>query len=469
MADKWHRLLLRQLKRSGLPEPNKLSAEWLDLLARVNNSYKDADETRKLISHSIEVSSEEMRELHSKLEAYNDELENQVVLRTRELTKANQLFRTLSESAPVGIYKCDDKGKFLHINRCFREIFDQKEDKLLGTGWKSFVLSDDVQNLEEHDESDPSKGGNLDGEFRIHPGPGNVKWIKIHSTALTNGDDDKITGYVGTVEDITEQKEYEDKLVLAKELAEKATEAKSVFLANMSHELRTPLHGILSFAKFGINKSEDAERKKLLNYFEKIHQSGQTLLNLLNDLLDLAKLESGKMSFNFQPISMARLINSVIDEFGPLLSQKKLDLHFEKPEHDIKAYSDSERIKQVIRNLVSNAIKFSTEGGYLKILLLRCGEFFKVSVIDQGTGIPEDELQLVFEKFIQSSKTTTGAGGTGLGLAICQEIVAAHKGRIWAENNPEGGTIFSFEIPVNYDGTLVILDLNDSNSIKHYL
>jgi signal transduction histidine kinase len=112
---------------------------------------------------------------------------------------------------------------------------------------------------------------------------------------------------------------------------------------------------------------------------------------------------------------------------------------------------DVEKIKQVLRNLLDNAIKFSPEGGTIDVAVCRVAGSVRVSVRDQGPGIPQDELETVFDKFIQSSKTKTGAGGTGLGLAICHEIVTAHKGRIWAENRPEGGAVFSFEIPLSMD------------------
>ena len=472
MADQWHRVLLRQLKRSGFTTPpDDLPTQWQSLLRKVNNTYKDADETRELISHSIEVSSREMEELHTKLAAYNDELEDQVRIRTRELTKANQLFRNLSESAPVGIFKCDEDGRFLHINPRFQQIFERDEDKLLGTGWKDFVHQDDVQVFEEPVCADTSKNdGVLDAEFRILTATGIMKWIKMHSATLTNGEDGKIAGYVGTVEDITEQKDYEERLVEAKEIAEQATTAKSEFLANMSHELRTPLHGILSFAKFGINKSRNTDRERLLNYFEKIHLSGQTLLDLLNDLLDLAKLESGKMTFNFKKTSVINLLNRVIEEFDPLLIQKGLTLYFEPPDHDINACVDSERIRQVVRNLISNAVKFSPEDGEIYVELTRCEEVLRISIADRGAGIPKDELEAVFEKFIQSSTTKTGAGGTGLGLSISREIIEAHNGHIWAEDNPQGGSVFLFKIPIAGPPTIKKIENQQrSRGIQHYL
>jgi len=230
-----------------------------------------------------------------------------------------------------------------------------------------------------------------------------------------------------------------------------ANQAKSEFLANMSHELRTPLHSILSFASFGTKKYTNAKPEKLLDYFNRIKQSGKTLLELLNDLLDLAKLESRKVMFAFEPSNLGILVSSVTNELDTLLSERKLSIRHEVSEFDGEVTLDAERIKQVLRNLLNNAIKFSPEGGTIEVAICRVAGSVRVSVRDRGPGIPQNELEAVFDKFIQSSKTKTGAGGTGLGLAICHEIVTAHKGRIWAENRPEGGAVFSFEIPLSME------------------
>ena len=235
----------------------------------------------------------------------------------------------------------------------------------------------------------------------------------------------------------------------SKDLAEAANRAKSEFLANMSHELRTPLHGILSYASFGIKKLGTINPEKLRDYFCKIDESGGLLLKLLNDLLDLAKLESGKMPIALKPIDFNMLLASVVDEFNSLVSERDLSIRCFMPEVRIEVTLDFGQIVQVVRNLLSNAVKFSPEGGTIALSMGRADRFVVVSVCDQGIGIPEKELETIFGKFVQSSKTKTGAGGTGLGLSICSEIITAHKGNIWAENRPEGGGVFSFELPLN--------------------
>lgn len=246
-------------------------------------------------------------------------------------------------------------------------------------------------------------------------------------------------------------KERTIELQEAKKMAEAANNSKSTFLSNVSHELRTPMHGILSFASFGIKKHATADPDKILDYFQKIRQSGETLLTLLNDLLDLAKLESGKITFKFKPANLNSLIDIVSEEYSALALQQNLTIRCEHLESNEKIILDTDKIRQVLRNLLNNAIKFSPEGGTIDVISFKKAASIVVSVRDQGAGIPENELENIFDKFIQSGKNKASAGGTGLGLSICREIIDAHKGRIWAENNPDTGANLSFEIPLSLE------------------
>lgn len=265
---------------------------------------------------------------------------------------------------------------------------------------------------------------------------------------------------------VIERKEAEEALRVAKEeadyareFAEQANIAKSEFLSNMSHELRTPLHGILSYTSLGISKNKEASPEKILGYFTTIKSSGERLLSLLDNLLDLSKLESGKMEFRFHKADLKETTAKALVELHGVIEEKKITVNIDQAKIISRAYFDENKILQVIINLLSNAIKFTPSGKSIFITFEKTTlpkehaegtkeqSAVSLSIIDQGIGIPEDELGAVFDKFIQSSKTKTGAGGTGLGLAICQEIIDGHKGRIWAENMPDGGAKFTFILP----------------------
>lgn len=299
------------------------------------------------------------------------------------------------------------------------------------------------------------------------------KTLEVRGTPLPDG------GFVTIYTDITARKHAEAELLRhrdhlqelvtertvellqAKEAAERASAAKSEFLANMSHELRTPMHAILGFADIGIRRLSSDSDPKLAQCFQRIRQSGDRLLNLLNDLLDLSKLEAGKMLVNLEPQPLLPCIRETASELDPLLAARGQSLSVEDAAEGSEVLCDPVRMGQVFRNLLSNAIRFTPEGGRIAISLTPgtlpagrgagdAGErpALCVRITDTGVGIPPDELESIFDKFVQSSKTKSGAGGTGLGLAICREIVSAHHGSIEACNNPAGGASFTLRLPL---------------------
>lgn len=255
-----------------------------------------------------------------------------------------------------------------------------------------------------------------------------------------------------------------DKLVLerTKDL-NKALEYKTEFLNNISHEIRTPLQGILGVSSSLVddwNKYSDSQKEQQIKV---ISESSDNLMALVSNLLDLSKFEAGKMLYEFKEYNIVNLIENAVLQLKPLIIDRDIELTFIKPTNfnSFKAFCDISRIEQVIRNFLSNAIKYSTKGNIeIKISFSNVSgnelakqnlSHIKVSVKDLGVGVPNNELKEIFYPFAQSSRTSNRSGGTGLGLSLSAEIIAAHKGKIWAENNlKENGVTFYFTIPINH-------------------
>jgi signal transduction histidine kinase len=254
----------------------------------------------------------------------------------------------------------------------------------------------------------------------------------------------------------------------ARQDAELANAAKSYFLANMSHELRTPMHAVLGFSDMGSNILHCSNIEELGGYFERINASGKQLLLLLDDLLDLSKLEAGMMKMEFIDQDISKILDECLNNFEIMLKDKNLKISVSAPEVNCFACVDEFRFMQVLTNLISNAIKISPPDSQISITIsdgqMALGRrkddsayisSLSLSIADQGTGIPEEELKTVFDKFVQSSKTTTDAGGTGLGLAISKEIIKGHYGTIVAKNIETGGAEFTVTIPREYNNPIL--------------
>ena len=253
-----------------------------------------------------------------------------------------------------------------------------------------------------------------------------------------------------------ELKNARDIALEAKEQAETANASKSEFLANMSHELRTPMHAILGFANMGVEKLVDEKDATLKEYFTVIINSGERLLQLLNNLLDISRLEAGYTELLLEKNDLYDITVSSISAFKKMLEDRKLNLEINPKVNKETCIFDRKLIQQVVDNLIGNAVKFSEVGSGVKIDIVddvlssvvdKNIQAIRFSITDYGVDIPESELEEIFDKFIQSTATKTGAGGTGLGLSISKSIIRAHKGKIWAENLGSEGVVFHFVIP----------------------
>ncbi len=403
-----------------------------------------------------------------------------------DLRGSEERFRELGRMLPEIVYETDEDGRISFVNEQASALTGfTREDFVNDFQVVDLFISEDRERAKRNFRAVTEHRTTDSCEYMAQRKDATTFPVIVQCTPILLGG--KPVGTRGIMFDISRQKEAEAQLLrLHKQLeetirertaelakancelqqevaeraraekeAEQASYAKSEFLANMSHELRTPLHGILSFAAFGIEEAADIDEETSRKYFQRIDKSGNDLLAIVNDLLDLAKLESGKLEIQLAQRNIYTLLTGMLDEFASMMDRRKLKLLCREPEFDPVAPADREKLSQVFRNLISNAVKFSPHGGEIEVEIKQNDGCLLVTVSDNGVGIPEEELEAVFDKFIQSSKTRTGAGGTGLGLAICREIINAHNGRIWAENRPQGGARLSFEIPLAFQPKVV--------------
>jgi signal transduction histidine kinase len=230
---------------------------------------------------------------------------------------------------------------------------------------------------------------------------------------------------------------------------------KSSFLANMSHELRTPLNSILGFADVMLEELDGPLTENMNNDLGLIYKNGQHLLHLINDVLDMAKIESGKMNLNIEKFNLQEIIEEVTSITAPFASEKNLALFIEADsDHEVEINADKIRLRQVMINLINNSIKF-TETGKIAIRVTREETSVLICVKDTGIGIPTDQLEAVFQEFTQvDTSTTRKVGGTGLGLPISRRLIEMHNGRLWAESTGVEGEGASFFVYLPIESTV---------------
>ena len=348
-----------------------------------------------------------------------------------------------------------------YVNRLHEEWFRRARRDMIGVHVTEFLPPGLYESLRPRIEAV------LEGIPQRFEG---TRWInptehrRLDMSYIPDIEDGETHGFFVLGTDVTELSERVNartiELSAAKDRAEAASRAKSEFLANISHELRTPMHAILAFAGLGLRKASAPEPAgdRVSGYFTRIEASGRRLLMLIDELLDVSKLDAGRSSYQFAAHDLEALATEVVGELSPLSTAKSQHVSVQASPPHIEAWCDRRRIAQVLHNLVSNAIKFSPSNAPITVTLreaddptasgagARCGPV-SIDVGDRGVGIPEAELQTIFEHFVQSSRTRTGAGGTGLGLPISKRIVEDHGGRIWAEPVPEGGALLRILLP----------------------
>jgi len=419
-------------------------------------------------------------EVQSKLRIVNKDLTK----RTRQLEESESRFRCLVETLPDIIYRIDDEGKIIFFNQSIRKL-GYNPDELIGLHFSELIAPEQVNKISRQSVMSSMADGEtckqpklfderragerrttgLEILFKVNNSEHTMSGVvvpldneylnmEVSSAGMYSQDHDEqgdeiFIGTVGVIRDITDRKIAEQNLQVAKQKADSANLAKSEFLSKMSHELRTPLNAILGFSQL-LRMDTDApltpDQQESVGY---IHQAGQHLLELINDILDLSAIEVGKINFIMQPHTPNDFLNDCIVMINVLAEKHRIKFSYEDlSTDDVVILIDIKRIKQVIINLLSNAIKYNKENGSvtLKSEKVNAGQF-RISVSDTGMGMSKEFLEDIFQPFTRANYSTN-IEGTGIGLTITKQLIDAMKGRIHISSELDVGTTVHIDLPI---------------------
>lgn len=372
-----------------------------------------------------------------------------------EIKEREELLNKITSSAQDAIVVIDNHGNVVFWNSSAEKIFGYKEKEITGKNFHSLIVPGKYHEAHRMGFSkfkQSGEGAAIGATLELDALRKNGQNFPVE-LSLSGVNIKGEWHAVGMIRDITERKESEGKLEEARIKAESANRAKSEFLANMSHEIRTPMNAILGFSEILEEQLRDNPQKH--EYIKGIKNSGKGLLGLINDILDLSKIEAGKLDINYEPINPFAIIEEIQQIFSAKTSEKKLDfdIHVD-PKLPKSLLFDETRLRQVLFNLIGNAIKFTSKGGVaVNVKSKDCNKEqshvdISIEVIDTGIGIPEKELELIFEPFRQKEgQSTRKYGGTGLGLSITQRLVKMMGGRIDISSMPGQGSTFTVFLP----------------------
>ena len=394
------------------------------------------------------------------LETNEDLSERQQRLALEEQTRLERRFRQLLEAAPDAIVEVSADGQIILVNRIAEEMFGYRRDELVGKS-VDLLVPDAVRpqhdrhrdSYLEHPRTRPM-GSGLDLHARRRDGT--LFPVEISLSPIQTDSGMHVTA---VIRDVTERKradqevrrlqsQYTSELEGRNREIERANRLKSEFLASMSHELRTPLHTIIGFAELLQEGAEGELNETQRRFVQHIHRDSGHLLELINDVLDLSKIEAGGMVLKRERYPLARSIGEALAAIRPAAAAKRIRIE-ERGQAGCEIDADPLRVKEMLYNLLSNAVKFTPEGGTVWIESAVEGGFARITVADTGIGIPPDEQENIFDKFYQVGNTTRGVReGTGLGLSITKELVQMHGGWMEVTSAPGQGSRFTFTLPM---------------------
>lgn len=362
----------------------------------------------------------------------------------KELEKKTSILSGLLNSIPDMVYFKDTEGVYIGCNPAFSEFVSHSAEEIIGKKdhdifpeekaknysvlSKEMLESGDIRKFEEHIKNNSTE-----------------KYFETIIAPLHNENGENM-GVVGVSRDITARKEA-DELVRARIAAEAANKTKSEFLANMSHEIRTPLNSIIGFSDMMLDGATGELNEKQEKYLQNVSNSGKHLLDLINNILDLSKVEAGKTEIKIEEVDVGDFFDEIENIIKPLALKKSIDLNLNVGKDISSVNADKIKLKQIVFNLASNAIKFTPEEGEVDITASKKSEMLHIRVKDNGIGIPKEDQERLFQPFEQIDSGIMHQG-TGLGLSLVKKLVELHCGKIWMESEVGEGSAFGFEIPI---------------------
>ncbi|MBZ5693843.1 MAG: response regulator [Acidobacteriia bacterium] len=332
-------------------------------------------------------------------------------------------------------------GYFKRINPAWEKVLGWTTQEILAKPYLDFIHPDDREATSKEGEIQSHGGTVIEFENRYRCKDGSYRWLMWNATPLVNGQ------IYAMARDVTERKATREALVRAKEEAERSNKFKDQFLSTMSHELRTPLNAVLGFSDLLGEERYGPINDRQRRYLNHIHSGGKHLLRLINDILDLSKIEAGRLQLALETVRLDTTFAEAIDTLIPLAGPKSQTL-VKHPAPDLSVRADSTRLKQILMNLLGNAIKFTPQGGKIELAAKAVGDSVRIEVRDSGPGIPPEEQKRIFDAFYRISRTDQAVEGTGLGLAITQRLVELHGGKLGLESEPGSGSAFYFTLPL---------------------
>jgi PAS domain S-box-containing protein len=363
------------------------------------------------------------------------------------LRESEARFRAAVEALGEGVLICDGEDRALHVNPRMAQLTGFDRAELIGRPALSLLLPEDQRDASR---SLLWQGVDEPLEVPLERRDGTRFWAEVHVTRLRDPGGD-VAGSVATVTDVTERRRIQEELVAAIDASQDATRTKSTFLANMSHELRTPLNAIIGYSEMLQEELGDRGMTDLLDDLGKIHGAGKHLLALINDILDISKIEAGKMELFPESFDVKGLIEELAGTVRPLMAQRGNAFEVACPPDAGFMFSDLTRLRQVLLNLLSNAAKFSQQGRVrlsVERVALESGPGLAFRVTDSGIGMTPEQMAKLFQAFTQVDPSSTRRyGGTGLGLAISRQLCQKMGGDITVASQPEQGSAFTVSLP----------------------